>query len=324
MREQRQREDVDPPARRTNTVIILLASAVVMLLVLRVYFASRGNPDQDKLTSRSIATELPGRSNGEKICASSSTYGIIKRELFQRAAQLRGSDQGAFDRLSGAAVVRMVNPVMESQDNSTGAVSCSGSLAVDLPPGVQVVGGRHTLTADVDYTVTTASDRSGPVVLLKNADAIVTPLATLAAVNPPAPAQAQAGAESNNVAQESAVIAPQPTRPAVQPPRNAPAAPPRSPTSERPSFNCSGARTRGEIAVCSQADLAALDREMATAYRRAISIASPEQRDILKQTAYRFYAYRDRCPTSACIGDAYTGRLREISDIMSGRWQPSQ
>jgi hypothetical protein len=33
-------------------------------------------------------------------------------------------------------------------------------------------------------------------------------------------------------------------------------------------------------------------------------------------------AYRDRCPTNACIGDAYVGRMREIRDIMEGRWQP--
>ena len=54
-----------------------------------------------------------------------------------------------------AAVLRMENPVMESQDSTTGAVNCSGSLALDLPPGVAVVGGRHSLSSDVDYTRST-------------------------------------------------------------------------------------------------------------------------------------------------------------------------
>ena len=41
-----------------------------------------------------------------------------------------------------------------------------------------------------------------------------------------------------------------------------------------------------------------------------------------RQTARRFYAYRDRCFNKACIGDAYVGRMREIRDIMEGRWRP--
>lgn len=61
---------------------------------------------------------------------------------------------------------------------------------------------------------------------------------------------------------------------------------------------------------------------MAAEYRRAFSVASPEQRAILRSTAHRFYDYRDRCSSNACIGDAYTGRLREIRDIMAGTWQP--
>jgi uncharacterized protein len=56
-------------------------------------------------------------------------------------------------------------------------------------------------------------------------------------------------------------------------------------------------------------------------YGRAVSVASPEQRDLLKSTARRFYAYRDRCADNRCIGDAYVGRMREIRDIMEGRWQ---
>ena len=41
-----------------------------------------------------------------------------------------------------------------------------------------------------------------------------------------------------------------------------------------------------------------------------------------RRTRDRFLAYRDRCPNRACIGEAYVGRMREIRDIMEGRWQP--
>jgi uncharacterized protein len=94
--------------------------------------------------------------------------------------------------------------------------------------------------------------------------------------------------------------------------------------SARASFDCSRARTHGEIAICGDAGLAALDRQMAAEYSRAHRGASPEQRAILLDTAHRFYAYRDRCPTNACIANAYAGRMREIRDIIEGSWQPAR
>jgi hypothetical protein len=70
--------------------------------------------------------------------------------------------------------------------------------------------------------------------------------------------------------------------------------------------------------------LAALDRNMAAQFGRAMSGASPQQQAILQSTRSRFLAYRDRCPNRQCIGDAYVGRMREIRDIMEGRWQPER
>jgi hypothetical protein len=205
---------------------------------------------------------------------------------------------------------------MESQDESTGAVNCSGSLSLDLPPGVAVVGGRRTLMSDVDYTVQPAADGSGNVVVLRNADTIIAPLATLARVGPPAQ---PAGSEEMNVV--SPVQPPTNGVPQVQPPvaPSPPASP--QPAGARPSFDCSKARSKGEVAVCSDAGLAALDRNMAAQYSRAISVASPEQQALLRRTRDRFLGYRDRCPDNRCVGDAYVGRMREIRDIMEGRWQ---
>ena len=209
---------------------------------------------------------------------------------------------------------------MESRDATTGAVNCSGSLSLDLPPGVSVVGGRRTLMSDVDYTIQQAADGSGNVVLLRNADAIITPLATLARVaeEPSEPA----APSTTGPTDETAVppeTAQQPGTLEETPPVSAPATPS---SGAHPSFDCANARTKGEIAVCSNGGLAALDRNMAAQYRRAIDQASPEQRQILQRTRDRFVAYRDRCPNRSCIGDAYVGRMREIRDIMEGRWQP--
>ena len=299
--------------RNLNWTVIALIGGLVLLVLLVAYFASRGNADQDKLTSPNVTAS--SETSRDKLCASSTTYDLIKRDLFRRAAQVRGSDQGAYDQISSSAVVRMENPVMEGEDSSTGAVRCSGSLSLDLPPGVAVVGGRRTLAANVDYSVRQAADGSGPVVLLSNADAIITPLATLSRVAAPAVEPSAVPDDNQTMAtEEEEEPAPAPASPTAPEPTRQ--------SSARPSFNCASARTRGEIAVCADAQLAALDRQMAGQYSRAIAGASPEQRAILQRTRDRFLGYRDRCQNNSCIGDAYVGRMREIRDIMNGRWQP--
>ena len=312
------RSDVRRPVRTPNWTVIALVAGLLILALVIAYFASGRNPEQDKLTQNEVAqSQQPAKApTAEKLCASNQTYDLIKRELFRRAAQTRGSDQGAFDQLAAYAVVRMENPVMESQDSTTGAINCSGSLSLDLPPGVGIVGGRRTLTADVDYTIQPAADGSGNVVVLRNADATISSLATLARVNEPVVSTPPPGpAETNGAAPQIPPTAtPQPLQPSK------PATPPASGT--RPSFDCAKARTKGEIAVCSNAGLAALDRNMATQYAQAIAEASPEQRELLRRTRDRFIGYRDRCPNRSCMGDAYVGRMREIRDIMEGRWQP--
>jgi len=304
---------VQTPVRKLNWTMISLIGGLALLVLVIAYFATRRSADQDKLTTANVTASTS--QSGEKLCASRATYDLIKRDLFRRAAQLRGSDQAAYDQISTAAVVRMENPVMESEDSTNGAVHCSGSLSLDLPPGIAVVGGRRTLTADVDYSVQQAADGSGPVVLLSNADAIITPLATLVRTAQPVP-ETKSAIEQNGVAPQA------PSANQVEPAPESPATSAPQPSAARPSFSCANARTRGEIAVCGDAGLAALDRGMTTEYSQASAVATPEQRDVLRETAHRFYAYRDRCSDRQCIAAAYAGRIREIRDIIEGRWQP--
>ena len=294
------------PSSQPNWTVIALIAGLALLIGIVAYLATGRNENQDKLSDTQISQEQP--ENVEKRCASQVAYDVIKAQLFQRAAQLRGSDQAEYARLAKAAAIRMDNPVMESEDSGTGAVNCSGSLSLDLPPGVAAVGGRRTLMADIDYTV----DSSGNV-SVRNAEAVVAPLATLARMAPPPPPPeavegnevAPENAEGNVSAAESAAVVPGP--------------PSRYPG--RPSFDCNQARSKGEVAVCSDSGLSALDVNMATQYRRALAAATPEQRLQLQQTRDRFIRYRERCPNNACIGDAYVGRMREIRDIMEGRLQ---
>jgi uncharacterized protein YecT (DUF1311 family) len=296
--------------KRLNPTTIALLGGVFVLLLLLVVFARSGNENSDKLSDDQIAAQAAA-SDPEKRCAAQVTYDLIKRELFRRAAQIRGSDQAAFDKLAAYSVVRMDAPMLNGTDEQLGTIQCSGTLALDLPPGVAVVGGRRTLTADVGYTLQPAADGTGDVLTLTNADAIITPLATLAkvgvaAVDPLAPVP-----PSGEVSVPPFTAEPLPSEPA--PPAPAPRI--------SPSFNCRSARTSSEMAVCSDAGLAELDRRMAAQFNDALSEADAGQRIVLQNTRSRFLAYRDRCGSDDCIADAYRGRMNEIRDIMAGRWR---
>lgn len=323
--EPRRDEGVSRPVRRPNpTMLAAIALGVILLLVVAV-IALRGRGSEDDRLTDSLLNQA--EAEPEKLCGSQATYTLIKRELFRRAAQVRGSDQAAFDKLAAYSAVRMESPVLRDENAETGAVTCSGNLSLDLPPGVAVVGGRRTLRAEIVYTIQPAADGSGNVLTLSNAEEIITPLATLARVGAPGQGTLDPAA-ANTMTEEPAEtgepadspprqVPPPPPAPVPQPPQ-----PPRS--TANPSFNCANARTRGELAVCGDPSLAALDRQMAAQYARAISRATPSQRALLQRTRNAFLSYRDQCPTSGCIAQTYRGRMREIADIMAGRWRPQR
>ena len=316
----------------------MLAGLAALLLVgFLAYRMTQTGPGEDRLDENAVGTSGESASAGER-CGSQQTYDLIKRELFRRAAQVRGSDAGAFDRLSAYAAMRVTSPVVKRQDEELGTLVCSGSIALDLPPGVSVVGGRRTLTAQADYALQPAADGSGDIVTLSGADSIIVPLATLARTGTqpgvpqaqpqpqpqPTPGVDSLGQPLGN-APPPAPPAPRPAPAPVEPPvvqAPEPPPPPARTSSARPSFNCANARTRGEVAVCRSDRLATLDRRMAGEFTGAMRQATPEQRALLQRTRGTFLAYRDRCTSDACIAGAYNDRIREIRDIINDRWSP--
>ena len=309
--------------RRINPAIIAAAALGLLVLVLLILIlVRRGESDQDRLSDDAVATTA--ETGPQARCASQATYDRIKTELFRQAAQVRQSDQAAFDRIAAYASVRMADPVLRAHDKELGTIRCGGRLSIDLPPNVAVVGGRRTLSADIDYVLQPAADGSGDVVMLEGVDSIVIPLATLAGSgSAPPPAAELAPGQMDAPPGEVTVDEPQPPDDLAEPPAAQDSAPPPT-ASARPSFNCRYARTRGEIAVCSDGGLAALDRQMAAQYYRAISAASPRQRQLLRSTRDEFLRFRDRCTNNGCIAETYRGRMREIRDIMRGTWRPER
>ncbi len=297
--------DPDGEGGSRTQLVIAVVGGLVILLALIWFFTGNRNPDQDRLSNPQI--QQTAEADMAARCSAQATYDMIKRELIRRAAEARGADQGEFAQLAGTAELRVENPVLESEDKEAGALNCSGTLYVDLPPGVATSDGRHGLMADVDYVI-----EGGGNVALQNADPIIAPLATLVRVE-----EAPSAADVNAIAPEIEGNAAAAVSANVQP------GPPSS-SQARPSFDCARAQSPGEIAVCSDSGLAALDLNMTTQYRRALTTASPDQTRLLQTTRDRFLAYRDRCPNRQCIANAYLGRMREIRDVMEGRLTPAR
>lgn len=286
------------------TTLWLLGGFAALLLIV-LFFVGQRSGDQDRLGDDASLTSAE-QSEAAKGCKGRAVLAGLKSALFERALQIRAKDEAAYRQIAAVAVVRMENEALE--DESSDGLACTASVAIDLPPGIVASGGRRNLMGDVDYTV--ASDGRG--VALRNSPNLAQALAELsrssgaitAPLNDP-----DLGAAPDAVV-PGEVVAPPP----------APSPPPT--VSARPSFDCARARTRGEQAVCGDPGLASLDRQMAAQFGRAISGTTPDRQAILRQTRDRFLSYRDNCPNNQCIADAYTGRMREISDILAGRWQP--
>ena len=136
----------------------------------------------------------------------------------------------------------MENPVMESEDSATGASTararcrstCRRGCRRGRPPHPDV---RRRLQRPA------GSRRQRHCRALRNADAIITPLATLTRTAPPArDADHPPTTNDNDAGPATDSDAPMPSAsPLTQ----------QQPSSgRRPSFDCAQARTRGEIAVC--------------------------------------------------------------------------
>ena len=296
--------------RRFSPIAIAgFALAAILLLLIAVAFVRRDDAAQDKLDEDDLTAATAAEPQSK--CASRATYELIKREIFRQAADTRGRDQAAFDRIAANAAVRMERPLVKERKEDLDQLRCSGRLSVDLPPGLSVVGGRTSFSADIDYIIQPAVDGSGDVVMVSGADSIIVPLATMASQRSSSPPPGVPATE------------PQIDQTAPSPPQAAGPQPP-SQANARPSFNCGYARTRGEVAVCRDPGLAALDRQMAAQYQGAASAADRRQQAVLRATRDAFLRYRDQCASDACIAGAYRDRMREIDDIMAGNWRPGR
>ena len=105
---------------------------------------------------------------------------------------------------------------------------------------------------------------------------------------------------------------PVPTDPV--PPAPVVIAPPVSPEI-RPSFNCDKASFRIEFLICGSAELADLDRALASSYTRAMAaVGSNSERLKREQRAWRI-EIRDVCQDSDCAAKTMRERIARLKEI---------
>ena len=302
-------------------------SSVALILAVSLASVACGPRNKDKLEDNELAT-AEGRirsddSSSAEVsqCTDGATPDEVKRQLFARAAEIRGSNADNYQRIAGFALIQ-IDDAASSSVNAPGDVAeCRRRATLRLPPGLKVAGGRTALGGDIAYSV---GGGSRGTVTLGQSDTIAIPLATLTQ-NRLAKATRPPGASSADLARTTAARdpVPEPAAASAERPLPQPTPPPPSQAASNasPSFDCRRARTAGERAVCDSGSLAALDRTMAAQYREAAANGGPEERRLLVQTRNRFLGFRDRCGTDTCIANAYRGRMREIDDIIAGRWR---
>lgn len=90
-----------------------------------------------------------------------------------------------------------------------------------------------------------------------------------------------------------------------------------APARATPSFSCRVAKRRGEIAVCGDANLAALDRQQALLYSQSWGRADTSKRAKLVRAHQRLVSRRDRCGSQPCTKRVYLAAMKEVAAIMS-------
>jgi hypothetical protein len=82
-------------------------------------------------------------------CADPSANGLIKAELFKRAAQLRPAERAQLERMASHAHLRIDST--SARNSGAGTAGCSGWLAINLPRGLVVDGSRSNLNAEAAF-----------------------------------------------------------------------------------------------------------------------------------------------------------------------------
>lgn len=338
--------------QRTAWAAAIALSGAILVLIANVipsWVIPEGRSDQSvgarqaQASGAAIGHYAAAPPSGAALCWSGAASQSIKRELFRRAARMPGSSPAALDRISGYSLVRFDWLARDSYAHGSGAGSCKARIVIDLPLGVTAGDGRQSLSGLIRYSLRggVAENRS---LSLSIEPTMVKALALLRETSSPS---GTPGQQPTIRPEQLPVITPQQQpmitpeqQPMITPAKQRRAAPIRSHANARlsappvatltrpafrppvadqtPSFSCSRYRSWAEMAVCTSAPLAALDRDTASLWGDSMERANVSQRASLLESDRRFLSRRNACSSDACVRDAYLAGMASIRVIMSG------
>ena len=211
------------------------------------------------------------------LCPHALAPNLIKQELFRLA-----EEQASGDRTLLAQAEPVVSARLESVHGEGDAGGCGGWLSLDIPPGMVVDGGRTSVAADLDFTLTRIDEGVLQLAQLSGAKGIIRSLSTLA----PEPRSS-----------EVEVDRPAPVVPA---PKGVGRPAPATKTADP----CSGIAGRPDRMLCQNGNLASLDRQLSSFYRQSWERADERKRALLVETRQGFNTRRDACASQNCMTTA--------------------
>ena len=88
------------------------------------------------------------------------------------------------------------------------------------------------------------------------------------------------------------------------------------------SFDCTKAKTKTEVSICSDPTLSELDRKMFQQYSLAKVYLTGKDRENLSKSQTKFLTQRDRCGSNKdCIAEKVQARIKELSELIENEQQ---
>lgn len=257
--------------------------------------------------------------DAESLCSNRAAHGLVQRELFARAARLRGADGAGISAVGERALARV--GLTGALGSGGGGASCTGWVAIDLPPGAVVDGGRSNLNAEVGFTLVPAGVGGVRLAALSGTEGLVQSLSSLARApenEPPAGSTVELAAAPNLREAPPEIASSRASEPQRIATRTAEArAATASPARRRPTSGCAAISDRAARAICSSRNLAALDRHLVLFTGQSLKAADAQKKAALTGSSEQFRQKRDSCRSEACMSRAYLERMREVSEIMA-------
>ncbi len=270
------------------------------------------------------ATAVVAVKGAEADCVKPQVVTMLRDKIFDAAIASTKEATQNLNNLRVALVGRIESPLLQGHDPALKRTQCAGKLVFSLPPSViKAFDGATALSADINYSVQPAADKSGLVVDAEGTTPIVEALVTatqkkrivrVKIPNPnalPVNSAPRIDLANGDIFGDLAPQRPLPPEPKL-PPVDL------RPPTVQPSFGCKGNLNRVERMICSDTMLADQDRTLASTYKAARSRAPATEVGKLEVVRNRYLSRRNACGDALCVSAVYDDWIAAMAD-----WQPA-